>query len=550
MAGLTPPPPGSYCERHGAGRGGITLLSSDQPADAAALRASEELTCRLIEAMPGGVVHVRIDGSIERANAEAQAVLGMRMDEMTGRYVADWSPETIWEDGSPCTAEDYPVTLALVTGERQGPDTIGIRRPDGQLSWAVFNAVPVRDPDSGEVSGAVVTFLDITERKRAEEAERELQSRLVIADRMASVGTLAAAVAHEINNPLTYVLTSLQLLEGELTGKAASSCQRLRDIKDGLARIRNVARDLNAFSHDDESDSVVDVHAILESSLRIAGGELKYRARVERDYSTVPPVHGNPARLGQVFLNLLVNAGHAIVAGKVHENAVTVRTRKTDDGRVEVAISDTGCGVAPEIVDSLFEPFVTTKPIGQGTGLGLFICRRIINALGGEIVVESEPGAGTTFRVLLPPSHEELSFAIGSDPAISVGAEPAPSLRVLVIDDEPGILDMFERALAHHQVTLATSGRQALHELEEREFDLVFCDLIMPDVTGMEVFETASERWPELVDRFVFITGGAFTPRARRFVEVMGSVLLHKPFGEPDVQQWVAKRAARLATPR
>ena len=495
---------------------------------------------------------MRADGSIERANAEALSVLGMHLDEATNRYVADWSPQTIWEDGSPCTAEEYPVTRALVTGEPQGPDTIGIRRPDGELSWAVFNAVPVRDPDSGEITGAVATFLDITERKRAEATERELQSRLLIADRMASIGTLAAAVAHEINNPLTYVLTSLQLLEVDLVrGIHADDVRgRLRDVEDGLARIRNVARDLNAFSHDDEADTAVDVHAIIESSLRIAGGELKYRARIERDYGAVPPVHGNRSRLGQVFLNLLVNAGHAIGAGKVHENAVTVRTRLTDDGQVEVSISDTGCGVDPQIAERLFDAFVTTKPIGHGTGLGLFICRRIVDGLGGRIAIDSTPGLGTTVRVQLPPSDEKLSLAVGSDPAIYLDTEPTPSLRVLVIDDEPGILDMFERALSHHQVTLATSGRQALHELEEREFDLVFCDLIMSDITGMEVFETASERWPEVVDRFVFITGGAFTPRAQRFVEAQGSALLHKPFGEPDVQHVVAKRAARLMPAR
>ncbi len=526
-------------------------MSSDRP-DGAALRASEELTRRIIEAMPGGIVHVRADGAIERANAEALAVLGMRLDEATNRYLSDWSPQTIWEDGSPCTVEEYPITLALVTGERQGPATIGIRRPDGQLHWAVFNAVPVRDPDTGEVTGAVATFLDITERKRAEDAERELQSRLVIADRMASLGTLAAAVAHEINNPLTYVLTSLQLLEADLVrGIPTTNVRgRLRDIEDGLARIRNVARDLNTFSRDDEADTAVDVHTILESSLRMASGELKYRARVERDYDDVPPVRGNPSRLGQVFLNLLVNAGHAIGAGKVHENTVTVRTQVTDDGQIEVSISDTGGGVAPEIAERLFDPFITTKQIGHGTGLGLFICRQIVNDLGGDITIDSAPGLGTTVRVQLPPSEEPLSLAVGSDPAIYLDSGPTPSLRVLVIDDEPGILDMFERALAHHQVTLATSGRQALHELEEREFDLVFCDLIMSDVTGMEVFETASERWPEIVDRFVFITGGAFTPRARRFVEAQGSALLHKPFGEPDVQHEVAKRAARLTPER
>jgi PAS domain S-box-containing protein len=524
------------------------VSDSDDKTVECELREREELTRRLIEAMPGGVVHIRIDGSIERANPEALRVLGLRLDELTQRYVSDFAPETIWEDGSPCTAEEYPATRALVTGERQPPATIGVKRPDGEISWAVFTAVPVTDPDSGAVTGAVVTFLDITDRKRAEAEREELQSRLVLADRMASIGTLAAGVAHEINNPLTYVLTNLQLLETQLLQLGADVTSRLstrlRDAREGLDRVRNVVRDLSAFSHEDTSTGAVDVHAVLESSLRMAANELRYRARVVRSYGEVPPALGNPSRLGQVFLNLLVNASQAIDAGCVEDNAITVTTSTSDDGQVVVEISDTGAGIPDEVIGRIFDPFVTTKDAGLGTGLGLYICHNIVTGLGGTISVSSELGRGTTFEVALPAGDgSRVLVPVGSDPALPIPRETSARLRILVIDDEPGILKLFERALEGHRVTLATSGRQALYELEEREFDVIFCDLIMPDVTGMDVFENAIARRPELATRFVFMTGGAFTERSRRFVDALPDRILRKPFGDPELLEIVASRA-------
>jgi PAS domain S-box-containing protein len=152
---------------------------SQSKSSVAQLRASKEINKRIIEALPGGIVHVAIDGAIQTANPEALRILGLSFDELTGRYTQDFAPETIWEDGSPCLPEDYPVTRALVTGDAQPPATIGVRGPSGELSWSIFTAVPVKSADGSETTGAVVTFLDVTASKATELALRESKASLL-----------------------------------------------------------------------------------------------------------------------------------------------------------------------------------------------------------------------------------------------------------------------------------------------------------------------------------------------------------------------------------
>ncbi len=488
-------------------------------------RGAQELNARIIEAMPGGIVHVAADGTILTANAEALRVLGLSFDEITRKYTVDFETQTIWEDGTPCAAGDYPVTRALVTGEPQPRATIGVRRPDGDVSWAVFTAVPVKDPDTGQTTGAVVTFLDITDRKRAEE-------RLLISDRMASIGTLAAGVAHEINNPLTYVLSNLDLLERRLIGEGSPLAARARDALEGADRIRAVVRDLSAFSHTGEDQAApLVVKAVLESSLRMAHNELRFRAQVTRDYGAVPYVYADPGRLGQVFLNLLVNAAQSIEAGNVADNEVTVATTTTDQGWARITIADTGCGIPEDVRERLFEPFVTTKPMGVGNGLGLYICRDVVESLGGRISIESRD-RGTAITVELPPA--ERAFEASASPR---GPRKLPNraARVLVVDDEPQILRLLEAILDGHHVTCAASGREAITQIAASEFDVLLCDLLMPDLTGMDVFEHIAAERPALASRVVFMTGAAFTPRARELIERASNPVLHKPFDADQV---------------
>jgi signal transduction histidine kinase/CheY-like chemotaxis protein len=378
---------------------------------------------------------------------------------------------------------------------------------------------------------------DVTER-------RLLHARLALADRMVSVGTLAAGVAHELNNPLAYVNANLAFLAERLDALEAHAAKAigppaaadlvtqledaLRDARDGAERMRVIVRDLKTFSRaEEERSGPVELHPVLESCVHMAWNEIRHRARLRRDLAPVPPVTGNEARLGQVFLNLLVNAAHAIPEGRVAENEIVVRTLPAGGRRVAVEIRDTGCGIPPENLKRIFDPFFTTKPPGVGTGLGLSICHGIVSALGGEIEVESVPGRGSTFRVVLP----------AADPAVEARrpesvVEARPRGRILDVDDEPLVGTVIQRTLqGQHDVTVVSSARAALERLDAGErFDLVLTDLLMPEMSGMDLHRELVRRDPDLARRTVFLTGGAFTPAAREFLERESVECVEKPF--------------------
>ncbi|WP_164013893.1 ATP-binding protein [Pyxidicoccus trucidator] len=281
-----------------------------------------------------------------------------------------------------------------------------IPAPDGsERYWLTYRFI-VKERSGRRLLGGV--SLDITDRKA-------MQAQLVVSDRLAAVGTLAAGVAHEINNPLAFVLSNLSFLSGELQGvsrelppgRTAEMEEVLREASDGAHRVRQIVRDLRTFSRgDDEAATSVNVQSVLESAITMARGELKMRAQIVREYRDVPLVEGNEGRFGQVFLNLLINAAQAIPQGKPDQHEVRLVLRHAGD-RVIVEVTDTGVGMPPEVRARIFDPFFTTKPVGEGTGLGLSICHGIVTGFGGEISVESEEGRGSTFRVVLPVAQAQ-----------------------------------------------------------------------------------------------------------------------------------------------
>lgn len=391
----------------------------------------------------------------------------------------------------------------------------------------------------GQATGAIVIDRIITEEKKRE-------AQLIVSDRMASIGTLAAGVAHEINNPLAAVIANVEIAAAESTILAARSgdasmSECLNDALEAAERIRLIVRDLKVFSRSDEdSTGAIDVHSVLESTLRVAWNEIRHRARLVKDFKAVPLVDGNKSRLGQVFLNLIVNAAQAIPEGRVDGNEIRVTTR-TEAGMVAVDVADTGAGMSDETRRRLFTPFFTTKPVGVGTGLGLSICQRIVSGMKGQLRVLSRQGAGSTFTVVLPPS---VPVPVAIPATGKSGRVASRRGRILVVDDDRVVATVIQRSVGgEHDVVATLSAADALALVRGGElFDVILCDLMMPQMTGMDLHAALVGSHPEQARRMIFLTGGAFTSGAREFLDATPNLTIEKPFSVRQLRALVNER--------
>jgi two-component system NtrC family sensor kinase len=392
-----------------SGAAGALSLALEQRTDNA-LRVRTETTLRrteagvhlLIEAFPDPVmVHVG-DGVLLSVNPALVQYLGYRdASELVGRHVLEMVRP---EDRA---AAQLHLGQAMEGQRSARAVEVPLMRQDGEVVVAdlvtlavVFDGAPAR----------VTVARDFTERKRT-------QAQLMLTDRMASMGLLAAGIAHELNNPLAYVLSNLDFLHSTvgprsrpLTHDELVECRQvLDDAREGAERMRQIVRQLRVFSRvEDGKEEAVDVHRVLDSVTQMAASTVRARAKLVKEYGEVPAVKGNEGKLFQVFLNLVINAAHAIEEGQSETNEIRLTTYLDEGGRVMVVVRDTGKGIPPEHLRRIFDPFFTTKAAGVGTGLGLSICDTIVNGMGGHISVESSVGAGTTFRVALnvaPPKE-------------------------------------------------------------------------------------------------------------------------------------------------
>ncbi len=513
---------------------GIARDLTDRRQVEEALKLSEASFRILLEGVPEPAA-IQRDGRIIYANAALVATLGFaNAEELQDRRLVEFVLEE-----PPAAARQRE----LLTGERR------LLRRDGKVRMADFVSLPLLfDGEPAVVSIA----RDVTEQRR-------LQTRLALADRLASMGTLAAGIAHEINNPLAFVISNLGFLADDLRRRPPASTPEpdgrpsveewhtvLGEAREGAERVRQIVRQLKTFSRpDEERVEPVDVHAVLDSAVMLASNEIRHRARLVREYGQVPTAMANEGRLCQVFLNLVVNAAQAIPEGAAERNEVRLRTRRSPDGRVVVEVKDSGVGIAPEVLGRVFDPFYTTKPVGVGTGLGLSICHGIVSSLGGDISVESEPGRGTTVKVLLPVAEEARQV---EKPKQATQTPETQRGRVLVVDDEPAVGRALRRILREHDVELATSGRQALEKLKaDASFHAILCDVMMPDLAGKDLYEAVQGVGAGLEQRFVFVSGGAFTQGAREFLARIPNPTLDKPFDEPVVKR-VVRELIRAAS--
>jgi PAS domain S-box-containing protein len=494
-----------------------------------ALRETENLSTTL-NSIGDAVIATDPTGRIVRMNPAAERLTGWSLALARGRPLGDVLPLL-----DAATNSAVPELTAQVIGDEKivGPSNHKLHLPHGEGERSIVDtAAPIRD-SSGRTTGCVVVLRDTTEL-------RKMEARLALAERMASVGTLAAGVAHEINNPLAYVLgnidfvsTELQSMKTEIPSSRLDEVgQALLEARHGGERVRRIVRDLKIFSRaEEEKGELIDVRSVIESSINMAWNEIRHRARLVKDFGAVEPVEANPSRLGQVFLNLLINAAQSIPIGRADRNEIRIATRTDAVGRSIIEISDTGSGMPPHVLSRIFDPFFTTKAIGVGTGLGLSICQGIVSALDGEISVESEVGKGTSFRIALPAARDHAP-----EPVCEPRAEEAAGrARVLVIDDEPFIGRVIRRALrADFDVVAIECAREALERISAGEhFDVILCDLMMPEMTGMELHAELTSFDRSLARRMIFVTGGAFTEPAQEFLNRDGILRAEKPI---DVQ--------------
>jgi two-component system cell cycle sensor histidine kinase/response regulator CckA len=504
-----------------------------------ALRESERFLGGILDSIQEGISVLdterrilRVNPVMERWYAHAMPLIGKRCYEAYHH-----------RDG-PC---DVCATKRVLDDGAPGHEEVPRRGPAGEVvGWLDLFSFPLLDRTTGKLAGVVEFVRDITER-------RQIQAQLMLADRLSSMGRLAAVVAHEVNNPLAYVVANLDQLAGRLEALAAElRDERIaelgtiaRDTHEGTQRVHGIVRDLKSFSRAEAAEAqVVDVRRVVGTAARMVRNELRHRARLVEELGDVPPVLADEARLVQVFLNLLVNAAEALPDGGDGRHEVGVRTTTARDGRVVVEVWDTGLGIPPERLGRIFDPFYTTKPIGVGTGLGLAIVHAIVTGLEGRIEVESAPGKGSLFRVVLPPAAPAPAAA---RPAAKPSEAPEPRrLRVLIIDDEPRLVSSLRRWLAaDHDVDATTSARGALERfVGGKRYDAILCDLMMPEMTGMELHARLVRQAPDQAARMVFVTGGAFTVEAQEFLARVSNARLEKPFALEELRGTI-RRAAK-----
>lgn len=491
------------------------------------------------------LLFIATDGRIVEANRAAEKAYGFTREELLGMNILALRHDSTLDELAPQfeRASREPVRFETVH-----------RRKDGSPFPVEVASRPARIGDSDLLLSVI---RDATER-------RALHAKLLEADRVWTFGMMAAGIAHEINNPLAYALANAEVLARLLpdlsrraravsTGDAPheeltnvvddlSRCEAMLGVAtEGLERVRSIVRDLKMFSRSDPEEGVlVDLHQVLDAALNVAHGELRHRATITRAYGEPPPVRGSSSRLGQVFLNLLVNAAQAIPRDRARGGQIRLETSQTATGWAKVVIADDGAGIPLASQARLFEPFQTTKR-GEGTGLGLYISRTIIEAHGGRIAITSREGDGTEVTVYVPP------YAPSRHPSAPASSARSVRRRVLVVDDEIEIGAAIRALLApHHDVEVATSVAGAMAMLgRDGAFDVVLCDVMMPVASGLDLLAAVTTRYPHLATRFLFMTGGILDDTLRELTSKSRIVCLEKPLTTLELLQAISKATRR-----
>jgi signal transduction histidine kinase len=442
-------------------------------------------------------------------------------------------------DHSPLYFTCLGVILAIVTLDRNEATAFAIANVVITV-LAFFNPAWTATDLFGPLAlTALVTVIGLPWLWLREQQERQIieqhdrliarQTQQALVDRLISIGTLFAGVGHEINNPLTYITANLEwLLEAPGSPERRAA---LEEARAGADRISAIVRDLNMMMRPGSRARGVELDSVIAASVNMTRHVTRHRAPVEVILDEMPRVRGDGSRLGQVLTNLIVNAAQALDGRGESANLITIRGRTNEIGWAEVEVADTGPGIPDDVRERIFEPFFTTKGPGDGTGLGLSISKGIVEDLGGSIDVDSEVGKGTTFRLRLPP-HLKSDMPIEEQAVPSSGSQ-----RILIVDDDPPVVTSLQRMLEDHDVATARGGAEALEMCEQGDFDLVLCDVRMPDLSGPELYEVLCGRDDRYADRFVFMTGGPTSSEGERIMAQLRGKCLLKPISRVDVER-------------
>ncbi len=496
------------------------------------LRRSEERYRSIVDHATDAILTIDQDGIIRFWNPAAERIYGYIAEEAVGRHIQLLAPSE--EALRQSRAQHREVLQGKIFRDIQTTR----RRKDGKIITISLTLSPLKGPD-GSVIGVTGIARDITDRLL-------LQQQLFQAEKMASLGSLVAGVAHELNNPLAGIMgfAELQQDSKDLDKVKGDANKILREAQ----RMQRVIQNLLSFARHRRPERVLtDINRILDDTMELLQNSLdRDRIHVHTDMDPeIPQTWADAHQLQQVFLNLIANAQQAI-AHLGAEGTIAIRT-STENGQIQVRVSDTGPGIPSEYLPQIFDPFFTTKDVGQGTGLGLSIAFGIVQEHGGHIFVASEANKGATFVVQLPViSAPPLSTQA---PSVPQTATTKNGKRILVVDDEEAVRDLLARLLTHdgHVVTTASSGNEALPLAHDGPFDLIISDLRMPGMGGQELYENLRAKGHSLASRVLFITGDTVSSETRSFLDKTGCPFLTKPFRVSDLRSAIDKVLAKTA---
>ncbi len=468
---------------------------------------------------------------ISSANKMVLKTTGYRLDEIVGLPVQQF-----------IVAEQLPRLYRLLKARLASNSLIDTFELPvlGKTGQEILLEVTLRVQRAGaRPVGIHCIARDITHR-------RELEQRLQQTEKLSAMGQLVAGVAHELNNPLTSIMGYTDLLQHSNLPLAVNA--DLNMIFRQAQRAQVIIKDMLTFSRNFELKAKpVDLNEVASGSLFLMKAQLQTRqvqVKTRFDFG-LPPLMADPHLLEQVFINLITNAIHAL-ADTPDPRQLIIETRQMGT-HLQLSFADNGPGIPENILKRIFDPFFSTKRVGEGTGLGLSICFGIISQHQGRIWAENNPAGGAVFYIELPLEKAIGQLAVTPVAAPIAATSPA-SLAILVVDDESTLLKLLERVLTPrgHLVETALDGRSALQKFTTRSFDLVICDILMPDILGTDLYRQAIKTWPYLTDRFIFITGNVVDLETRSFLDTSGLPWLSKPFLPSDVEKLIARLAANL----